>query len=221
MKYKELVDELNRISDSKFADFSKSLLNSDYKVIGVKSPVLRDLVKKYKNDEELKTSDFKIGEYFEIDLLYFALSLVRLNDIDKQLSFLKKNIKYAKSWAITDSMSAYMKKISFEQFYEFFLSTYNSKYTYERRMAYVLGLKQYRENRITDILPFIVHNEEYMVMMSEAWLLSVIALKHEDAVYEYLKECDDLVLKRKTISKICDSFRYSNESKEKFKELRK
>ena len=92
MKYEELKDFLLSNADKKLSEFSKTLSNSDYKVIGVKNPILRDLIKQHVNDEELKTEDFKIGEYLEIDFIYYGLSLSRLKNIDDQFAFLKKNI---------------------------------------------------------------------------------------------------------------------------------
>ena len=87
-------------------------------------------------------------------------------------------------------------------------------------MAYILALKQYRDDRVLKILPLITLNEEYMVMMAEAWFLSVLALSFEDEVFSYLKNLDDLTLKRKTISKISDSYRFDISSKDRFKSLR-
>ena len=113
MKYKELEKYLFDISDKKFADFSKSLSNSDYISIGVKNPVLRTIVKEHIIDEELKLEDFILGKYLEVDYIYFALFLSRCKDIDSQLDFLDKNIYKAKSWAITDCITPYLKKISF------------------------------------------------------------------------------------------------------------
>ena len=220
MTYKELEEYLSEIKDEKFAAFSQSLSNSDYISLGVKNPVLRQIIKDHKNDNELNTSDFKLGKYLEIDFIYFGLSLSRLNNVEEQLLFLKKNVRFAKSWAITDCLPSFMKKISFDQFYSFFLVTHKSNYTYERRIAYVLGLKQYKDNRILNVLPLIRINEEYIVMMAEAWLLSVIAITNEDKVFNYLKNCPDLTLKRKAISKINESFRFSQISKERFKSLR-
>ena len=59
-----------------------------------------------------------------------------------------------------------------------------------------------------------------MVMMSEAWLLQSIAIKYPDEVFNLLTTLEDEKLKLKTISKICDSFRFNMEAKEKFKTLR-
>ena len=59
MKFKELLNHLFEIADKKFADFSKSLSNSDYISIGVKNPILKQLVKDHIKDEELKTEEFE------------------------------------------------------------------------------------------------------------------------------------------------------------------
>ena len=220
MNYAQLEKYLFEICDQKFANFSKSLSNSEYISIGVKNPVLRQIIKEHKDDVELKTEDFKLGRYLEVDFIYFGLSLVRCKTVDEQLNFLLKDIKNAKSWAITDCATTFLEKVSFSQFEDFFMKSYSSKYTCQRRMAYVLALKQYKEKDIVKILKYIQFNEEYMVMMAEAWLLSVIAITNEDKVFDYLKNCPDLTLKRKTISKINESFRFSQISKERFKSLR-
>ena len=220
MKYIELEKHLFNISDQKFADFSKSLSNSEYISIGVKMPILRQIIKEHIKDEELKTKDFVLDKYLEVDFIYFGLSLSRFKTIDEQLDFIKEKGKIAKSWVITDTIVTYFKKFSFDKYWDFFLKMYQSKYTYDRRIAYVLGLKQYKDHQIIKILNYINKNEEYMVMMGEAWLLATMAISEETPVFEFLKNTDDIVLKRKTISKICDSFRFNEESKNRFKSLR-
>ena len=220
MNYHQLVDHLFSNANQKYADFSKSLSNSDYQVIGIRIPLLREIVKEHKNDDDLLPIDFKLGQYLEIDFIYFGLSLSRLKTIDDQLAFLKTNIKKAKSWVITDTISPYLKKCPFEKYWDLYLALYQSKHTYDRRFAYVLGLKQYRDERILQVLPKLTLNEEYMVMMAEAWLLSTVAITYQDQIFDYLKTCRDLTLKRKTISKIYDSFRFDEHSKNRFKSLR-
>lgn len=220
MDYVSLKDYLVSIGDKKLAEFTKPLLHSDYKVIGIYQPDLKRIVKEHAFDEDLRVEEFELGEYFEIDYLYFAFSLKRLLTLEEQLSFLKKQIRLAKSWAITDSVPSFLKKMDFAHFQSFFKSSYQSKFTFERRMAYVLGLKFYKDERILKLLPSFGKAEEYMVMMAEAWLLSCIAIRFEDEVYAYLSGCDGLVLKRKAISKILDSRRFNEESKSRFKSLR-
>ena len=146
--------------------------------------------------------------------------VAKLNEQVRIREFLDKNIKIAKSWAVTDCVTSYLKKYDFDLYYQFFIKNYDSKYTYKRRMAYVLGLKLRSDKNILKTLPLIRLNEEYMVMMAEAWLLSVVAIDFEDGIFDYLSSISDIKLKRKTISKICDSFRYSDSSKNRFKGLR-
>ena len=220
MNYNALLEHLRSRSDEKFAAFSKTLSNSDYLVIGVKIPELRKIVKENINDAELVTDDFELGKYLEVDFIYYGLSLSRLKSTKDKLNFLEEKIRFAKSWAITDTISSYIKKITFEEFLEFFMKTYNSKHVYERRTAYVLGLKFYKDKQILSIINYINVNEDYMVMMAEAWLLATVAIAFPDEVYNFLSQTKDETLKRKTISKISDSFRFDTETKTKFKELR-
>ena len=220
MTYQELLKLLFDNSDSNFALFSKSLSKSAYISIGVKAPVIRKLVKEHVNDSELKLEDFEHHKYLEVDQIYFGLGLSREKDYLSQVKFLRENLKFASSWAVTDTMTNYLKKCSFEEFYEFFLSTCNDEYTYTRRFAYVFALKFANDKRVFDCLKHIKKDEEYMVMMAEAWLISFIAIHFPKEVYDYLSECDDIALRRKAISKIVDSYRFSDEAKEKYKSLR-
>ena len=220
MTYKELEKYLENNANKKFADFAKTVSNSEYLVFGVKNPVLRQIVKEHVKDEKMRLEDFKTGKYLEIDFIYFGIALSRCKNIDEQLDFLKQNIKKAKSWAITDTAATYLKKLTFDKYWSFFLKLVKSPYTFDRRMAFVVGLKLAKDKNILKVTEYIQKDEEYMVMMAEAWLLATVAIYYPNEVYEYLLKCDDLTLKRKVISKMVDSFRIDATTKERFKGLR-
>lgn len=220
MTYKELEKYLENNANKKFADFAKTVSNSEYLVFGVKNPVLRQIVKEHVKDEEMRLEDFKTGKYLEIDFIYFGLALSRCKNIDEQLEFLKQNIKKAKSWAITDTAATYLKKLTFDKYWSFFLKLVKSPFIYDRRMAFIVGLKLAKDKNILKVTEYIQKDEEYMVMMGEAWLLATVAIYYPNEVYDYLLKCDDLTLKRKVISKMVDSFRIDEATKERFKGLR-
>ena len=220
MTYKELEKYLENNTNEKFAKFSKTVSNSEYLVFGVKNPVLRQIVKEHVKDIEMRLDDFKTGKYLEIDFIYFGLGLSRCKSIDEQLDFLKQNIKNAKSWAITDTASTFLKKLTFDKYWSFFLSLVKSPFTYDRRMAYVVGLKLAKDKNILNVTKYIKKDDEYMVMMGEAWLLATVAIYYPNEIYEYLQDLDDITLKRKIISKMVDSFRIDEATKERFKGLR-
>ncbi len=220
MTYKELEKYLENNANKKFADFVKTVSNSEYLVFGVKNPVLRQIVKEHVKDEEMRLEDFKTGKYLEIDFIYFGLALSRCKNIDEQLEFLKQNIKKAKSWAITDTAATYLKKLTFDKYWSFFLKLVKSSFIYDRRMAFIVGLKLAKDKNILKVTEYIQKDEEYMVMMGEAWLLATVAIYYPNEIYEYLQGLDDIALKRKVISKMVDSFRIDEATKERFKGLR-
>ena len=94
MTYKELEEYLFSIRDDKFADFSKSLSNSEYISIGVKNPKLKEIIKEHKQDFELNPNDFILGKYLEVDHIYFGLSLIRLNNLIILYEATMVNIKF-------------------------------------------------------------------------------------------------------------------------------
>ena len=220
MTYEELFNHLISIKDEKYADFLRPLSNSDYKIIGIRIPDLKKIAKAHYQDDGLDMSSFKLGHYLEVDMIYFILGMLQNKSIDDKLDFLLKNIKYAKSWMITDTPNAYLSKLDFDHYIKFFKNTYLSKHVYTRRIAYVMGLKVYRDRRILQILNLLQDEDEYMVTMGEAWLLASMAICYPEEIYQYLENSKNIMLRKKTISKIVDSFRISEEYKNQFKTLR-
>ncbi len=206
--------------EKQYADFSQKVANSEYTVIGVRIPLLRKIIKANYRDETLQLTDFELGKYLEVDFSYFAIGLLRCKTVDEQLVFVQRNMKFAKSWAITDMIASYLKKITFEQYWPYFLSNCTNEYVYVRRFAYVFGLKFYRDQRILGVLQYIQKDEDYMVYMGQAWLLATVAICYPDAVYQFLKSGVADHLKRKTISKIKESFRIDDKTKKRFVALR-
>ncbi len=219
MKASEVASYLFERRDEKLAAFSKKLSNSDYEIIGIKIPSLRDFVKEHLHDEELDPKEFSLGIYLEIDYLYFGFSLSRCSSVDEQYDFLIENIHKAKSWAVTDTLSKFIKKSPFKKFFGVFMKLAESPYIYSRRMAYVLGIAYAHDNEVLSLLPEIKPDDEYVVVMAQAWFLSVVGISYPRVIYEYLRSVKSLDLKKKTISKICDSYRYDQETKLIFKSL--
>ena len=220
MKYCELLNYLLSIGDEKYVAFQKPLSNSDYKIIGIKIPVLKKIAKEHYKDSDLNLDEFEHHSYLEVEMLNFIIGMLRNKSIDEKLEFILANVKYADSWMITDAPNAYLAKLDFERYIGFFKKTYQSKHTFTRRIGYVVGLKVFRDRRILEVLDLLKDDEEYMVTMGQAWLLATMAICYPEEIYGYLLTSNNVVLKKKTISKIVDSFRISDEYKIKFKTLR-
>ena len=221
MNYQEYLQVLLNYGEEKYAKFSANLTNSDYNVIGVRIPILRKVVKDHYRDENLLLSTFELGQYLEIDISYLAIGFLRCQTVAEQLAFLKDNMKIAKSWVVTDIIASYCKKITFEDYWQFFIQTCDDEHIYVRRFAFVFGLKFYRDKKILQTFSFIKDNEDYMVYMGQAWLLATIAICYPHAVYDFLRKGASLHLKNKTIAKIKESYRIDNVTKNQFVGLRK
>lgn len=221
MDYSALKKLLFDSADNKNMEFAKKVFNTSYKIIGLMTPTLKKLIQEHYKDEDLKLSDFEVGEYQEIDIFYLVTALKRAKTYKEQMEFLKKNLYFVKGWAVTDVLNQYLKKATFAECFPYFEHFAKCKNTYEARFAYIGMLRHYESPEIERIVPYIRYNEEYMIMMAEAWLLATIAIKHSDFVYGLLKDMDDEVLKKKTISKMVESYRISKEGKERFKALRR
>ena len=64
-------------------------------------------------------------------------------------------------------------------------------------------------------------DEHYYVQMGEAWLIAELAVTEPDKVYKWLNvNALRYNINGKAIQKICDSYRISDEWKERYKELR-
>ena len=219
MTYTGYLQLLFRQGDKAYAAFSQPLANSSLTVIGVRIPILRQLIKTHCTDTDLRLSDLELGKYLEVDFSYFALGLLRCKNTAEQLNFLSANLSYAQSWIITDMLNSYLKKATFEDFWSFFLAHHCDEHVYTRRFAYVFGLKFYRDQRILQVLPYLKSDTTYMVYMGQAWLLATVAIAYPDAVYNFLVTAS-AELKAKTISKIRDSFRINEKIKARLVALR-
>ena len=220
MTYKQLLKQLLDLKDEKYAAFQKPLCNSDYEIIGIKIPVLKKIAKEHYKDKDLNMSEFEHHHYLEVEMIYFILGMLQNKSMDDKLDFILKNVKYADSWMITDTPNGFLKDLDFDRYFGFFKKTYLSDHIFTRRIAYILGLKVYRDNRILKVLDYLKDDDEYMVTMGQAWLLASMAICYPEEIFSYLSKTNNAALKKKTISKIVDSFRINDEYKTKFKMLR-
>ena len=73
-----------------------------------------------------------------------------------------------------------------------------------------------------DLIKLFKDDDEYYVVMAEAWLISYLGIYSPSETLKYLSEKPlKYNIVSKAIQKICDSYRISDSYKEKFKEIRK
>ena len=87
------------------------------------------------------------------------------------------------------------------------------------RFSYLLFLHNFKKKEYMDtIFTLIREDDRYYVMMAEAWLLSSFFLLDAEKVYQKMEELDKKnPLIKNTVRKIFDSYRVSEEQKNKLR----
>jgi len=197
------------------------MFGPDIKTVCLKKEPLNATINKYLDLDQEILDKIPLDETLELTTLYFVINLKRLKTYDEQMKFLDKKIKYAKSWAITDCLSQFFKKQKRDIFNLYFKKWSKSHDIYRKRFAFVNAMKFYKDDDIKIFLDAVDNDDHYYVMMAEAWFLATAAITHKNEVLNLLKQDKySASLRRKTISKISDSFRISENDTKEFKQIR-
>jgi len=213
--HQDFIDYLYKISDNTFKNFTARLLNTRYKVIGIKVPILKQFVKNMTEEEICRYLDSCTFEYYE-EILIYGLIFGKIKNIDKIIDLYYLYSQKIDSWGFTDTVISGLKIVKRHK--ENFLPLVEKLFLGEEfsvRSAYVFLLDYYICDEYIDYIfdKLNIRYESYYIQMAKAWLLSFIYLKYPKMVKSFLISCQDNFLVNKTISKIRDSLRVAEQDK--------
>lgn len=178
-----------------------------------------------KRQEDVSFLRDVVLERQEYHRTYFQVSLGQLKGIEAKLSFIEDNFDKLNDWWHVDQLSQFVdKELSFELAYKKAKEYINSDMPFARRWGYVMFMPTLvKDSNVADkLFELFKDDDEYYVQMAEAWLISYLGIYAPEKTLKYLKTCPlQYNIVGKGIQKICDSFRVSDEWKNKFKEVRK
>lgn len=218
--------DLFKYQDLEYQKFHKKLLNNDkINVIGIRTPIMKEIAKNMAKNEYLEYINSKHTYYDEIVIHGFILGYIKV-PFKQLLKYLDDFIPLVDNWATNDMVCANLKAFKKNQNEGFkYIDKLLQGNNYSKRFGLVLLLDHYLNDeyidRVLDICLNIKDND-YYVMMANSWLLSICFIKYKDKTYKILinNNLDKMVL-NKAISKICDSLRVTKDDKEEIKKLRK
>lgn len=156
---------------------------------------------------------------------YFQVSLGLIDEIEQKFSFIEYNFDKLQDWWHTDQLQQFVdKELTFDFAYKKALEYINHQNPFVRRWAYVMFIPTLAKetNHFKDLIKLFKDDDEYYVVMAEAWLISYLGVYSPLETLKYLSEKPlKYNIVGKAIQKICDSYRISDSYKEKFKEIRK
>lgn len=153
--------------------------------------------------------------------IYFYVSLKQIKSVDDRLAFINENLLFT-DWWHTDQLISFVADLDINKALKQTQVYVSDEDPFIRRWGYVMFISKLCRGHAERILPFLHDDPEYYVQMAEAWLIAELAVFEPDAVYVSMAEGNSLRynINGKAIQKICDSYRISDDWKEKFKSLR-
>lgn len=201
------------------AEFAK--LGDHYKTADV-SRLNRALIK---NQADVSFLADLILEKQQYHRTFFHVSLAQLSTIEEKLAFIETHFDKLQDWWHVDQLSqAVDHQLTFDIAYEKAAQYVKSDLPFVRRWGYVMFMPTLvKQAQAPDkLFPLLHDDDEYYVQMAQAWLISYLAIHHPERTLAYLAGCPlRYNIAGKAIQKICDSYQISNDTKARFKTLRK
>ena len=198
----ELTNYLQTLSDEKYKNFNDKIINTSYKTLGLRIPVLKKISK---------------------EIILSGLVISNMSDLKVYTKYIKNYTKKMDSWSFTDMISN-SSKILDNTTIEYSFNFLKSSHEFTKRFGYVIILDHYLKKENLSVIFDLIKKETthaYYVDMAISWLLCELYVKFTSDTYEFIKstKLPDFIV-RKATSKVNDSFRVSKEDKDKLKKLK-
>lgn len=215
--YKEFINFLFSIRDIKYKKFHSSLSVGN-EVIGIRTPDIKRIAKEISKGNYKEFLSLVRNEYYE-EITLYGFIICNIKDFDISNKYLNEYKYRINNWASCDLFCSSYKIVKKNKYYyyNFINDNIGSDNIWIRRLCFVLLLDYYVEDKYLEIIFYLCDNyniNSYYVNMAVAWLISICYVKYRDITLNYIlnNNLDDFTF-NKTISKIRDSYRVSEEDK--------
>ena len=212
------------LKDEEYRKFTLKLIPNieENKVIGVRAPKLREIIKNELKNIESKEkylnqlSEFK---YFEEYNIYMYI-LEKEKDLNIAINRIKEILPFIDNWATCDISSPKVFKKYPKEVYRFAKECINSDKPYIKRYGIVLLLS----NRLYNYIDLVINsedNDQYYVKMVKAWYLSMALVYNYEKTIKYFEEKKiDKWVHNKALQKAIESRQIDINVKEYLKKLK-
>ena len=220
-----IIDELFNLKDEKYKELQAKIIPniSSDSIIGVRTPLLRDLSKKLvKDDYSLFLNDLPHKYFDENQLHAFTISL--LKDYGECIMYVNKFLPYVDNWATCDQMSPKVFKKNTDKLLDQIKVWIKSNETYTIRFGIGMLMQYYLDDNFkVDYLNIVskIKSDEYYVNMMIAWFFATALAKQYEATLPFIEGNKlDVWTHNKTIQKAIESYRISSEQKDYLRGLK-
>ena len=224
-KYQELLNYLDSLKDIKYRDFHKKIISCD-NIIGVKTNELKKIAKEISlGDYNSFFENNKSSLYETIMIEGYIIGYLKLN-LESIIPLIDNYLLKVNNWAHVDSFVSNLKIFKKEDKKGFIYAKklIHSKKTFIKRCGIIILLNYYLHDKYIDkVLDIVskVKSDDYYVKMGISWLLSISYIKYKEKTLVYLVNLKDDFTYNKTLTKIIESRRISENEKKFIKSLKR
>ena len=224
MTINEVRAQLTALADPNHAAFSEKLTPGATGLLGVRIPAMRGLAKQIASDG---LDAYVPGDSFEEVMIEgLALGYAKL-PLGELLARLERFVPKIDNWAVCDSCTMtykFMQKHR-DEVWPWLMGFLDEPTSYGLRFVLVALLAHFvTDDYIERVLQVVdgIQSEHYYVRMGAAWLVSGCYVKYPKLTHAYLEQdhLDDFT-HNKSIQKIRESYRVSDEDKQALMALKR
>lgn len=226
-KYKEFIKYLISLQDKQYKEFHSSLvLNSKYKMIGIRVPIMRDIAKKIAKGNLEEFLKYAQNNYYE-EVMIQGLVISHIKDEEIFYKYFLEYINKIDNWALCDSFCNSIKIVRKykEKYFKIAIDLAKNEEEFRGRIGLIIVLNHFvNKDNLVIIFDTLnkINSDKFYINMAEAWLICEIYTKYPRKTEEFLKSNNlNKFTQNKAISKIHDSFRVSKEEKNKLNNYKK
>ena len=217
----DVKNRLIEISDNKYSAFSTNIIPNAKNILGVRMPKLRAYAKELAKNPDILS--FGNDVYYEEILLRGMIIGYMKADVETRLKYIAEFVPRIDNWGVCDSFCSTLKFAdkNKERVWDFLQVYVNSEKEFEQRFCAVMLLgyfvnAEYIERTLERLCQ--INTEKYYSSMAVAWALAECFIKFPEKAEPFMKEdsFDEQTLKR-TVRKICDSYRVDESVKMRLK----
>ncbi len=215
-RIKNFIDE-NK--DANKACFDEGLITSSYEIKGLPMAKMNEQAK-ILAQEKVEVKDMPLSCHEEILLAGMVLGLSKISTKAK-VERLKYLLPYIDNWATCDMIVTRLKGLESEK--DFFISLLSDKRPFYIRFGIVYLMKFQLKQDIRGTVTLLnerVKNTNYYVEMALAWCYAEAAIKDFDFMLDFTQKLERYIVRNRTLQKICESYRVSDEQKKIVRKLR-
>ena len=219
----EFIKYLESLKREEKIEWTKKIVNTNMKVLAIKSPELNSIIRKIKKGNFLSFLDLNLNNYYENTIINGNL-ISAIIDFEVMKKYLDNYSKKIDNWASCDTLKFNVKNNE-EKFMDLSREYVKSDLLFVRRIGMLILFKFIKNdnyiNEVYNRLNEFEKENEYYVNMINAWLVCELFIKRRDTTLEFLKNnrLNKFTI-NKAISKCRDSYRVSDEDKKLLLEYR-